>query len=1062
MKRFIQQILGLWFALFAAVATTPAQAQTSYMSDIDIYSTSASSTVLPNVLIILDNTANWSSPFNREMASLYQVINALPANKFRLGLMMFTETGTGNSGTDGGYVRAAMRKLDDATSGGLNYKAKMLALFNTAVAGGIHTTRDRSNAGKAANTMAEAYYYFAQQAPSTGNQKAKTDYASNTELNATTYAASQAVYNMAGNALSSKNATQYQSFPQDACAGNYIIWISNGATQDPNSDNTTASTKLSNAYTALGVTRPADITGLNPTGSQSNVADEWARFMRRSTPQAVTTFTLDIDPVTTGQGPGWSALLASMAVNSNGEYFKITNSAADAGAAIAAALGNIFNQILATNSTFASASLPVSVNARGSYLNQVFMGMFRPDVSAKPRWRGNLKQYKFGYDPQTDTLRLEDTLNAQAISGGTGFVNPSAVSYWTTPSTFFTNDPLGTPPSGSDSADGEVVEKGGAAQRLRTLYAGSQNARRIYTCLSSTCSDLTVSSSTFASTNTALTNALFGLGSDAASTTEKGNVIAWARGTSNVTSDPKDVGPGGTVTVRPSIHGDVLHSRPSVVNYGPTGTNNIVVFYGTNDGMLRAVNGNQTATNGGVAAGEEFWSYVPQEHFSKLKRLRDNTPEVKLSSTAATGTTPRDYFVDGPIGLYQKINSGGTPDKVMLFVGMRRGGRTLYAFDVTNVAVPKLVWKKTNTDTGMSNLGQTWSEPRVAKVRGHANPVVIMGGGYDEPGEDPYTPTSSPTMGNAIYVFDAFDGTKLAEFSTTRAVPADVSLMDADYDGYIDRAYASDVHGNVYRVDLEVTKTCGTPSATCGKTPTDWIIRQVASLSTSTLKRKVFFPPDVVLGGTFAAIMVGTGDREKPLCGQGSTTTPNCATTADGFYTVYDTTGIRPAYDYTRTATAVGDLGTVGTADSQVAGCVIPMSTAGEKIVNAPLTVGGYTYFSTNKPDASANVCTGQLGIAKVYGAKVFCQGAISETRTGGGMPPSPVSGVVSVTYVDPTTQQTINKQVPFVIGGISNPNAADPNTTGTDSGCGLGGCRPVLNISPNRTRKYWFVENPK
>ena len=52
----------------------------------------------------------------------------------------------------------------------------------------------------------------------------------------------------------------------------------------------------------------------------------------------------------------------------------------------------------------ASVSLPVSVNTQGTYLNQVFVGMFRPDGDAAPRWYGNLKQYKlaaFGTDIRT-------------------------------------------------------------------------------------------------------------------------------------------------------------------------------------------------------------------------------------------------------------------------------------------------------------------------------------------------------------------------------------------------------------------------------------------------------------------------------------------------------------------------------------------------------------------------------------------------------------------------------------------------------------------------------------
>ena len=54
------------------------------------------------------------------------------------------------------------------------------------------------------------------------------------------------------------------------------------------------------------------------------------------------------------------------------------HSASDADALLKALL-EVFNEIQAVNSVFASASLPVSVNARGTYLNQVYMGMFRPD-----------------------------------------------------------------------------------------------------------------------------------------------------------------------------------------------------------------------------------------------------------------------------------------------------------------------------------------------------------------------------------------------------------------------------------------------------------------------------------------------------------------------------------------------------------------------------------------------------------------------------------------------------------------------------------------------------------
>ena len=57
----------------------------------------------------------------------------------------------------------------------------------------------------------------------------------------------------------------------------------------------------------------------------------------------------------------------------------------------------------------------------------------------------------------------------------------------------------------------------------------------------------------------------------------------------------------------------------------------------------------------------KLWSFLPEEHFSKLNRLRINSPEIRLSTTVvgtpttSTTPTPRDYFVDGPIGIYQKV-----------------------------------------------------------------------------------------------------------------------------------------------------------------------------------------------------------------------------------------------------------------------------------------------------------------------------------------------------------------------------------------------------------------------
>jgi len=200
--------------------------------------------------------------------------------------------------------------------------------------------------------------------------------------------------------------------------------------------------------------------------------------------------------------------------------------------------------------------------------------MFRPDGDAHPDWRGNLKQYKFGYDVPTDTLFLAGADGNPAVSGASGFISPTTISYWTSPSTFWANEMMGTPPSASDSPDGEVVEKGGVAQQIRSSYATSQTGRNLFTCLS-------CSSGTNLSTNT---TALFDTSNTSLTSKLDATTINWVRGTNNAGEIVPTTSP--VTTIRPSVHGDILHSRPAVVNYG--GATGVVVFYGSNDGLLRA------------------------------------------------------------------------------------------------------------------------------------------------------------------------------------------------------------------------------------------------------------------------------------------------------------------------------------------------------------------------------------------------------------------------------------------------------------------------------------------
>ena len=141
-----------------------------------------------------------------------------------------------------------------------------------------------------------------------------------------------------------------------------------------------------------------------------------------------------------------------------------------------------------------------------------------------------------------------------------------------------------------------------------------------------------------------------------------------------------------------------------MLNYGVTGsTDNVYVFYGGNDGVFRAVKGGQAATDG-----KEQWAFIPPGFFGKLKRQYDNIPQVLYPSTPS-GLTPtptkRDYMWDGPMGAYVERTSG-VVTKAYLYLALRRGGRYIYALDVTSPTSPTLLWATSYSDAGVCDSGR--------------------------------------------------------------------------------------------------------------------------------------------------------------------------------------------------------------------------------------------------------------------------------------------------------------------------------------------------------------------
>ncbi|GAB3369976.1 hypothetical protein GCM10027514_02540 [Azotobacter armeniacus] len=1227
---------------------------TAFAQDIDIYTgINPAGGNVPTVLLVWDNAAN-NSASAEEICSQYAdgsgapslgtataagmeqcaMVNALHALRsdpnllgmIRIGLMVFNKNDFKSGNGQCGYLVHAPQLVDKE---GLDTLiAKIKAFKDT----GSDTIKTNSVAVGA--TMAEAWAALNGRSTSCSGR----DYSDLAEV-----------------------ATQ--------CRDAVLIYIGNAFTNSNPGDGGDADVFLkkelsevfgyasgSNEYSLFS--KPIAVPLLNTSGNTNNKywADEWARFMKRvsvidstAADRNVTTYTISVsDLANQAQAQSTINYYAEMAKQGGGKSFLVDVKDTDG---LSNALFAVFNDVQAKNSVFASATLPVTANTQGTYLNQVFVAMFRPDGNASPRWYGNLKQYQLGLDSGNNIVLTDSTENPDAgavtskTNPTTGAISPEAVSFWTTntpgvtgwPTTgFWINSPSGEGLQ-FDSPDGDLVEKGGAAQMARAdnltaTYADSSNdnGRNLLTCNSIdgcgsgltefstdnstlmtnalalfgagagtsypgsltagvdftttqevTCNtdksksctfsvpysnDVTLTSGdtvanslmevlharcnlptgcavdsvlgntfTFTLSNlqtsstysipsgtlfhkadrsvtvntgatahglsvgdsvmlksctgisdSAIVYGLSGLptsgsrtmivtgatantftfkwdspaitlsGANVSCTIEPAlsasNLINWVRGW-DVAGNEDMAGPGGAVTVRPSLHGDVLHSRPAVINYG--GDTGVVVFYGANDGIFRAVNGNQKSSIDGVRAGGELWGFIAPEFHGKFKRLFQNMPLIDIAGVMDVNKQPKDYFFDGSTTVLRDTRTNttaSTKDKTYIYLTARRGGRLIYALDVTDPKTPKYLWKKTSAD--IKELGQTWSQPKVAVLSSRTDPVLIMGAGY-APEQDADPVVKADSMGRGVLILDAVtgkvvwaalasctgvnlasDGVCVSTDAPTDAVAADVSLVDRNSDGYVDRVYAADVGGNIWRVDLD-PHGFGLAS-----TPSDWKITKLAALGgTGNDARKFLFAPDVITTNEFDAVMAVSGDREHPLYTT-DTTAGVAYNVQNRIYMIKDkqigsvmTTGFTALTHDNLVANPDQTQSFDATADT-VQGYYINLPNAGEKGVNAPVTVAGKTYFGTNYPDVpKANSCTADLGIALAYTLD-FNTGKLDFTKfVGGGLPPSPVTGLVNIG----------EETVPFIIGG-SGPTTFDPSI-------------PEIELSNNRKRAYWYAK---
>lgn len=494
----------------------------------------------------------------------------------------------------------------------------------------------------------------------------------------------------------------------------------------------------------------------------------------------------------------------------------------------------------------------------------------------------------------------------------------------------------------STSPDGNFVELGGASEKLGV------STRNIFT-YTDTDSPSNSPLTRITTSETKITPALLGVSND----TEKDDLINW---------------------LYASKMTDPLHAKPVMISY----SNMDILFSTTNQGLLHAIDATNPTDYGDHNGGNEIFAFIPKE---LLPQLKDHKANLNAAGHL--------YGLDGPISFYHDdinkdhiVNNG---ERVLLYMGMRRGGNHYYALDISDPATPKLAWQIDGGDGDFAELGQTWSRmvPTTIKWFGSNRKVLIFGGGYD-PDQDDHDQRQIDDLGNAVFMVDALDGSLLWKATKGNpsaemkySIPSEITVIDTDDDRIADRIYFGDMGGQVWRFDLDQSGG--------GSSINGYRLAELANNGSKRKNRRFYSAPSVAKvrgkSGLFWAITIGSGYRAHPLD----------FGTDDYFYMIRDTNVDEGApslpwslvrendlYDVTPNTIGQGNGGTGAQVEQDKAdalaileskhGWKLKLKHSGEKNLTPSLIFDNKVAFTTFAPaNAGNSICGGGGGIGRLY-----------------------------------------------------------------------------------------------
>lgn len=230
-----------------------------------------------------------------------------------------------------------------------------------------------------------------------------------------------------------------------------------------------------------------------------------------------------------------------------------------------------------------------------------------------------------------------------------------------------------------------------------------------------------------------------------------------------------------------------------------------VVFVGANDGMLHAFN-----ATGESDGGKELFAYIPSWVTPRLHLLTDPNYSVNGHQSYVDAT---------PVVAEAKVGTGEDATwKTVLVGGTGEGGQGVYALDVSDPSAfskDKVLWEFTDADD--ADLGNVVGVPEILKVQTGANSykwfAVVAGGVNNYVSDGRASSNGKPTLffldlGKA-YGSNWSLGSNYfkIQFPVNTSINMASGMVNftssVNAYGVLERVYAGDLQGNLWRVDFK-------------------------------------------------------------------------------------------------------------------------------------------------------------------------------------------------------------------------------------------------------------------